>query len=137
MKGARLALSRGGAEERAGGEVTTKAILFRARALIERGWCQGVDARDENGQRINPWNPGARSWSLLGALVTAEDTEADVVAHVELDQFARAVALLGEVTGTSSLQEWNDEAGRTHEQVLAVFDSAVVLLSSCESAVTR
>src|SRR5262249_59437018 len=78
---------RGESEERAGGEVTTKAILIRARALIEQGWCQGVDARDENGQRINPWNPRARSWSLLGALVTADDAAHEVVAHVQLDQF--------------------------------------------------
>src|SRR5262249_59999515 len=84
----------GGSEGRVGGGVTTKAILSRGRALIEQGWCQGVDARDENGQRINPWNPRASSWSLLGALVTAEDVEREVVAHVQLDQFAQAVALL-------------------------------------------
>ena len=50
-------------------------ILRNARRRVAAGWCQGEDARDANGDRVEFWSNDARTWSLLGALVVpAHDT---------------------------------------------------------------
>src|SRR5438128_2418893 len=35
----------------------SKALEY-ARDLVASGWCQGVEARDEDGNPVEPWDPG-------------------------------------------------------------------------------
>jgi hypothetical protein len=37
-------------------------------ARIERGWSQGLDARDAEGRAVHLTSDEAQSWSLVGAL---------------------------------------------------------------------
>jgi hypothetical protein len=115
----------------AGRQVTAKEILVGARALVDQGWCQGVDARDAHGDRCAPWHREARAWSVLGALVASEGEEPDVRAHAaaSIAELGHAVALLADAAETSSLQAWNDAPGRTVEEVLGAFDRALARLS--------
>jgi hypothetical protein len=114
--------------EGAGRYVTAREILVDARGRVQQGWCHGVDARDARGRRCAPWHPDARSWSVLGSLVASEGGDADVRAHASGAELGNAVSLLAEAVGSSSLQVWNDEPGRTQEEVLAAFDRALALL---------
>lgn len=41
---------------------------------------------------------------------------------------AKATQALGDVTGTASIERWNDDAGRTLAEVIATIDRAVELL---------
>jgi len=43
-------------------------LLHDAGVLVERGWCQGTEARDSNGRVTDVVAADAAAWSLLGAL---------------------------------------------------------------------
>lgn len=97
--------------------MTTAEVLRAARAKIERGWCQGAIARTSRGDAVFHDSPTARSWCVAGAIrcITINDPAARAAADAEV---ARAV-------GSSYIGDWNDERGRTKEQVLAAFDGAI------------
>jgi hypothetical protein len=99
-------------------------LLYRARALVERGWCQGADARNGDGAAVEAWDPGAESWSLLGAIVAVLEHEAAASGEIALDELAAALDALAAVIETDSLANWNDSGTRTRTEVLAVLDTA-------------
>ena len=116
-------------------EVTAAAMVSEARRLVKSGWCQGAHARDRAGTEVPSWSEEARSWSLLGALLTswhrqdAQD-DADVVAHLaDAHALGEATEVLGEVVGTGALDRWNDSAKRTKKDVLAAMDGALRALN--------
>jgi hypothetical protein len=103
-------------------------LLRSTAALIGSGWCQGADARDARGRTVEPWQPEARRWSLLGAIVAETEParlETGLLREVEL---RRALQALATVVCSESLDEWNDEPGRTQAEVIAALDSAAARL---------
>ena len=84
-------------------------------AILERGWCQGVYARDSRGHEVAPSDPSATSWCLRGAIVKAygETTDASVNYRMMLldlcDDFKRC-----------SITTWNDTPSRTKAEVVAL-----------------
>jgi hypothetical protein len=46
-------------------------LLLVARVLLARGWCQGANARNAEGEILDTSAPEAAQWSLLGALYCA------------------------------------------------------------------
>ena len=94
-------------------------VIDETRRLIEFGWCRGSDARDATGLAVPPGDPTATEWSLLGALGL-------VAAHgdVALDDLATALAALAELIADPSLSHWNDEPGRTKDEVVATLGRA-------------
>jgi hypothetical protein len=121
-------------------EMTAAAMVNEARRLVTNGWCQGAHARDGAGLEVPSWSEEARSWSLLGALLTswhAQDSrnDADVVAHLaDAHALGEATQVLGEVVGTASLEGWNDAAKRTQADVVAAMDGALVALNGSFSS---
>jgi hypothetical protein len=99
-------------------------LLQGARELVARSWSRGADARDENGDPVDPWDDRAASWSLLGALVAVLEREAAKSEEMPLEQLAAALYALAEVIETDSLEQWNDAPARTQPAVLAVLDQA-------------
>lgn len=99
-------------------------LLHEAGALVERGWCQGTEARDSNGRAIDVDSADAASWSLLGAL------QATAVADPStgLQDIGDAVAALAELIMDPSLANWNDSETRTKLEVLSVLRDAEVLV---------
>ena len=97
-------------------------ILDRARDLIEQGWSQGSDARDDAGSPVEPWSSAASSWSLLGALAVAADIVADPRAQV--GSLRAALGGLAELIDDPSLESWNDAAARTPQEVIDALDGA-------------
>jgi hypothetical protein len=112
--------------------VTAPEILGSAQQLIARGWCQGVDARDSEGAGVDPWSRGARSWSLLGAVVAADGVGRNAVGRIPVADVGRGIVALGEAANTHSLQIWNDEPGRTGAEVIALLDEALAILRDDE-----
>jgi hypothetical protein len=121
-------------------EHTAAAILSEARGLLLRGWSRGAQARDRAGNVVSAWSEEARSWSLLGGLLASwyrqQDAgpDLDFVAH---DFDARAIGdatqAIGEVTGTASIEGWNDDPARTFDEVIATIDRALELVA-CPSS---
>jgi hypothetical protein len=104
--------------------LTADEILRRGRDRILDGWCQGADARDEQGREVPPWSADARAWSILGAVAGAEAVAVPVV------QLGRAVVALGQAAETQSLGRWNDVVERTQEEVVALFDRALATITA-------
>ncbi len=120
-------------------DVTAAAMVSEARRLVKRGWCQGAHARDGAGLEVPSWSEEARSWSLLGALLSSwhhQDSldDADISAHlVDAHALGEATEVLGEVVGTAALDRWNDAAKRTKKDVVAAMDGALLALNGSSS----
>jgi hypothetical protein len=111
------------------------AMLSEARGLLLRGWSRAAQARDRTGSEVPAWSENARSWSLLGALLASwhrqhgETTELDFVAHgFDARALGDATEALGDVTGTASIERWNDDPHRSLAEVIETVDRAVELL---------
>ena len=110
-------------------------MLREARGLLLRGWCRGAQARDGAGGGVPAWSEDARAWSVLGALLASwhreqgEGIDVDVAGHsVDARALGDATAALGEAAGTASLELWNDEPGRTLDEMTTAIDRAVEML---------
>jgi hypothetical protein len=113
-------------------ELTAAAMVREARRLVMSGWCQGAHARDRAGIEVPSWSDKARSWSLLGALLTSwhrQDSQKDanvVAAHLaDAQTLGEATEVLGEIVGTAALDRWNDADKRTKKEVAAAMDRAL------------
>jgi len=111
------------------------AMLSEARGLLLRGWCRGAQARDRTGSVVPAWSEDACSWSLLGSLLASwhrqhgVSLDEEVVAHtIDARALGDATESLGEVVGTASLEQWNDEPGRSVAEVIAAIDRAAEML---------
>jgi hypothetical protein len=56
-------------------------------ARIERGWSQGLDARDGEGRAVHLTSDEARAWTLVGLALTATD-------GIPIDHVRRALVAL-------------------------------------------
>ena len=88
--------------------------LRQARALVAQGWTQGIMARDSNGRYVDPEDPRAAAWCLLGAVERAAGGNMELYTLIVLYYL-----------GITSPGEWNDSYGRTQADVLGALDWAV------------
>ena len=88
--------------------MTTLEILKAARELlaVPERWTKGALARSQNGDDVNPKSSeAAHSFCIVGAIGRS---------NIDYDSF--------------DLAYWNDAPERTHAEVLARFDEAIVKL---------
>jgi hypothetical protein len=106
--------------------VDTRAVeLLRcASDLIRRGWTQHAESRDAAGAAVDPWQPSAICWSLLGALVAALEEQTDSGDDLPLQELADALDALALFVDSDSLADWNDDPARTQDDVLRVLNAA-------------
>jgi hypothetical protein len=100
------------------------SVLREAAVLVRRGWCQGADARAADGTAVEPWEPDAEAWSLLGALVAVLERRAAQSGEVPLDELAASLYALADVIETDSLAAWNDDASLSQRDVLTTLAEA-------------
>ncbi len=100
-------------------------LLLEVRGLIESSWTQHAEARTADGVPVDPWDTGAVSWSLLGALVAVYDRRARSDGEVlAIGSLRAACARLADIVDRDVLSDWNDLPGRTREEVLAALAEA-------------
>jgi hypothetical protein len=108
------------------GSVHASELLDEARSRVSRGWCQGGEAFDGGGLRVDPWDPQACRWSLLGAIVASfEHAKVGADGRILLSELTTALSALAEEIHDPSLAAWNDDPLRTHSEVVAVLDGAL------------
>ena len=114
-----MAVSRG----RDPDDTAAAALIVDARERVLAGWCRGADARDAAGRPVNAWDPAARSWSLLGAIVAAADLP-PAPTRATLVPLRKALGALAAVIDELSLTAWNDDPARDQRTVVATLDAA-------------
>ena len=97
--------------------MTTKEILIKAKVLIEKGWTQGVAARNDYGFIVHPTDPKACEWCATGAIraVAMGDSETREIA-IYLEDFIEL---------KSTLVSFNDNVNTTREDILELFDRVI------------
>ena len=98
--------------------------LRAIRSRITTGWSQDAYARNAFGEQVALGSDEAVSWTLCGAFALA-GKDGTPMGHLPA-----ALRVLAEVTEMESLNAWNDEAGRTKEEVLDALDAAIVRVES-------
>jgi hypothetical protein len=93
--------------------------LRAVRDRIEGGWSQHADARDARGREVTVADGDAVAWSLASAFALAGKD------GIPMNHLPAALRALGAVTGMDSLEKWNDEEGRTKQNVLDALDGAI------------
>jgi hypothetical protein len=108
--------------------MTAHEVLTRARArLIEggpAGWCQESGwrrVRDDGG-----WH---EQFCALGRLCEMSSADSDVFYSEVLPARKAALAVLTSIVGMP-LPRWNDTPGRTYDDVVALYDRAVLEAAS-------
>jgi len=101
----------------------TLRVLVRARELIadERRWCRRTFARGWGGIPVPLQSAAARRFCAVGAVLRAGRELGVPINHAH-----RAL----EWQTVRPVQDWNDDPARTHRDVLATFDAAIVTLES-------
>ena len=118
-------------------ESTVVEALRKSRKNIKDGWTQGSFARTASGITTDPSSPEAVEWCAYGAIFARLDFQQDahwllskavwkIENNIKPDQEDISIP-------TITVVAWNDQKGRTKEQVLAAFDLAIELAQKKES----
>lgn len=119
-------------------KVAMIGILKEARGFIEKGWCQGSFAYDDEGAPCMATSSRACAWCLTGALTAAarqivgenarsfDDSATVYYNKWKTESYLRT--LLPADKGSNRVAIWNDEKHRTQEQVLELIDIAILRL---------
>lgn len=101
--------------------VSAHQVIVRMLTLLgdSARWCRGAGARDAAGRPCSPTSPQAVAWSLEGAIDRAAGRDPAIGDVVE----DRLCALLPDMAGPAA---FNDDAGTTHADVLALLRRALV-----------
>lgn len=111
---------------------TVTALLKRVRKRLSdpRRWIKGHVAVAGNGRDVHARHPGARRWDLLGALWAGPATPIPLVLYAR-DVIESAIndPPVSGWNGTTigiGISSWNDSTLRTHGDVLAALDKAII-----------
>jgi hypothetical protein len=113
---------------------TTKDILIAARKKIDNGWTKGNYARNIFNIRVAPESFFAVKWCAIGAVFAVADTDNYLSALTDKDNYTdnylSALRVLRranyEVFQADSLAWWQDQPERTKEEILALYDYAIM-----------
>lgn len=98
------------------------AVLQSARQLLaQTAFCQHAEAKDAAQRPVHPLSQNAHAFSASGALYRASAFDGSPERRQLLQQ---ATTWLAEAVGAPLLR-WNDQVGRTRDQILAAFDVAI------------
>ena len=93
----------------------TKDVLVKARSLVEKGWTQGVAARNDYGYHVEPTDSDACYWCATGAIQAV--LPKDVLFSDYCDLLASEAPY--------DIVLFNDDADTTKEDILKVYDKAI------------
>ena len=91
-----------------------KKVLERAAEIVERGWRQGANARDDDDWPVPAYSKAARSWSAYGAISSVVGRYAD----------ALAAEIAVEAVVNCNIRPWNNHPDRTQSEVVTALRDA-------------
>jgi hypothetical protein len=106
---------------------TAVEILVEARRLIRtpKKWTQGAYCRGRDGRSVSTNADGIARYCAVGAIYVARGKlKASNKSH------GKAEGALRHVTQEVSIITFNDQAGRTHKEVMKAFDKAIAFLKT-------
>jgi hypothetical protein len=101
-------------------------VLRKAKALVERGWCQAADALNRAGDNCECSAEDAVPWCAYGAIRRVHENTGE--ADRSVLALVAAIPGVGEdfpLERVTSLTRWNDTPGRTKGEVLALFTQTI------------
>lgn len=101
--------------------------LRTVRARVASGWSQDANARDPDGKEVALGSEDATAWTLCSAFALAGKD------GIPMNHLHRALRALAEVTGMDSIEDWNNDASRTQQQVLSALDDAIACVEGVET----
>ena len=113
-------------------EMNTLEVLRKAKGHIAQGWTQKFYAKKTGGGYTWPNDPMAVCYCPIGAMMKAIDVGMQLPFEQDeqskLNQFHTTYHILMRYldTGFDSIVRWNDSEGRTQDEVLFLFDKAIV-----------
>jgi hypothetical protein len=104
--------------------MTTLETLKAARQTLTplEAWTKGDNARDQDGARVDPQDPRATCWCLIGAI--AMQGHYSSVASYEIRQ------TLVKDGRCDSIAAFNDDPDTTHDDVLGLLDKTIARLEA-------
>jgi len=107
----------------------TIKTLHSVEKYVRKGWCQKAFAMDSNRLPVDAIAQSAVQWCLSGAMHRAlfdlegetYKRESEVYRYVDVSLL---LAVKREADENLSVSKWNDQKGRTVEEVLKVLESA-------------
>ena len=106
--------------------MTTKQILVKARALIERGWTQNTAARNADGDHVAATSRHACRWCATGALYVVYESIPEWREDPKPAEARDLVrAAIPNRNDYETIVGFNDADNTTQADVLAVFDKAI------------
>lgn len=112
-------------------------VLHAARELLPGRWCRGHDARCTEGHETTTGSEDAVHFCVVGALRrSSRDLQANVLPALDLLHFALCYKypwncdFPARMSNQKAdlLREWNDGTAMNLDEVLALFDHALLLL---------
>lgn len=103
-------------------KISIKECVQIARSKVEAGWTTGVYARDKQGATVDPRDPSAEQFCMVGALNAACPPSGW---HCGQNHFTLIIGALEATVGTSAVK-FNDHVAKSKEDVLSVFDKLLL-----------
>jgi hypothetical protein len=110
-------------------DVITHLRAARARIIDSRAWCRGELALDARGEIVEPHDPRAVAWSMLGAL-GADGANTSAFApdrRRECDYLKQALRARGFTAQADPLSTFNDDPATRHVDVISIYDAAIAM----------
>jgi hypothetical protein len=106
-------------------------LLKVGRERLQRGWCQGALARTADGIAVNPENPRAAQWCMLGAVGYMPLINTSVPANLAVWPASQAIyETLCQRCANKPTIAFNDSLGRTKEEVIHIYDLTIARLEA-------
>lgn len=101
--------------------------LRQVREYVQRGWVQGVSAKNAKGRACMPTSKTATCWCITGAMTAASVELPSSYRGILVSQAEGAIGSAAHLKDNYGfdLISWNDRKGRTQEQILNVLDRAI------------
>ena len=96
-----------------------KQALLKTAEIVRQGWCQKAAAKDEQGDVLFAFDGKACSHCMIGALMVATKGEPELIGPAISAMLGSPLCPRDDKGKKKGLMSWNDEPGRTPEEVVA------------------
>lgn len=103
---------------------TAAEFLRCAKRLVRKGWAQGRYAQSKSGRQVDVMSRSATKFCMIGAMLRCDGD-----AFMPSPLYMQARRTMAKVVPHSDVARYNDAAGRKKSEVLAMYDTAIALVT--------